>query len=478
MKQTMKKGIALAIALAMILALAGCALQDAPDPADPAQPAAAADSAAPAVVGSADSEEERGRIAAQVGGYTVTKGDVIDEYNNMLTQYSYYGMAAPTADTDIETLQDAALEGLVGEKVLLYQAEQLGILPLDAEAAAAAEQSYTEELENMLDSYRSYASEQGMGSTDEDIVALINSELEQYGWNMDFEEYKQWMHGQIEQDKVLELLEAKVTETVSATDEDVQAYYDDLVAKQLENYTATPLNYLSAAESYEMDGGDPVLFVPNGYLRVKIIGIQPETEIDTAYDEKLDTMKELEAEYGRLALSGGEADQPRLTAIQTEYAQLKTDTETLYAAHTMQARAKAEEALGKLNGGAAFNDVLMEYGDDETYSQYESFAEKGRLMLPGDEDGWDTELHGAAQALSDGAHSGVIEVDGVFYILQRIGVEQPGTVALEDVRTVIEPLARQSAVDSVWTAKQEEWRADTSVVTYFEDVYRDIGKAS
>ena len=45
---------------------------------------------------------------------------------------------------------------------------------------------------------------------------------------------------------------------LGAENYEIQAYYDNLLATQKDSYTTTPADYGSAAEDFQMNGGDPM----------------------------------------------------------------------------------------------------------------------------------------------------------------------------------------------------------------------------
>lgn len=111
------------------------------------------------------------------------------------------------------------------------------------------------------------------------------------------------------------------------------------------------------------------------------------------------------------------------------------------------------------------------------YTDYPSFVDTGLLMYVGGEDTmWDAKLVQAVGQLKDGEHTAVIQVDDVFYILQLVGAEPAGEKSLTDSYDAVKAAAVAKNVETAWTAQLDAWQNDTKIATYFEDVYRDIGK--
>ena len=105
---------------------------------------------------------DRDAVAVQIGeDFTVTYGEVADYYDYIVSMMSYYGVSAPTADADIESYQDEAVDGLVAQKKQLYFAKQLGLDELTADEEAEVQAAVDEEMEYYFDMFRSDAEAEG-----------------------------------------------------------------------------------------------------------------------------------------------------------------------------------------------------------------------------------------------------------------------------------------------------------------------------
>ena len=455
-----KRAAAILLACLMLAALAAC------NAAPTAEPDA---TAAPAAI-------DRDAIAAKVGDRDVTVGDVEDAYNSLLEMYTYYGYSA-SSDTDIETLQDTAVQSLVDQEMLLYQAGLQGYDVLSDEQEAELRETVDGEIDALITQFSADAETEG---TDEDIraaaVEAIDKALIEAGMDVDFDGYCAQIEEYYRNTYITTNLENSVREQASVTEDAVKEYYDTLHAEQSTAISDDPASYLASEEAFEMNGGEPMLFTPEGYIRVKALTVQPEGTLDAAYETLATEMADLEAEYGKLALSG-EDSAKRLSEIKTAYAAKKLEADKLFAAYTAGAKAKIGEARAALDAGTGFDEVFASYNEDESYTTYDAFAHNGRLMMPGTDDGaWDEALRTAAKGLSAGEYSDVIEVEGSYYILYVVGPEAAGDKPLESVYSEIEALALEQAESTLWEEKQEEWSADKTLVTLYADTYRGIGK--
>ena len=454
---------ALAALLCLLLAVGAAACGENPGQAAAPTPDAAA---APG----------RDAVAVEVGDkYAVTYGEVEEAYNYLVEMMSYYGMAAPTAEADIESYQNEALAMLVETRKLLYFADELGVGALSEQEEADVQALVDADMEYYMEGFRATAEDEGAEDVDARAYELFDEELAAYEMHMDHIEYAEYLYEMYAEQQVIENLETHIRSTAAIDADDVQAYYDQLVESQTAAYAEDPSLYFDEEENFEMNGGDPSVVVPEGYLRVKAIAVFPQGTLDASYEEKTAQMADYEAEYGRLALTG--ADAARRSEIETLYAALKLETDAMYAAYMQDAKAKIDEAHALLEAGGDFDEVLASHGEDPTFTDYTLIAERGRLMSEtAGADDWDDALRAAALALADGAYSDVMQVGDAYYILCRVGGEAAGTRPLDEVHAAVEAAALLAEQDSVWAEQEVEWDEDDSMLVYHEEVYRSIGK--
>ena len=480
---TWKKVLSALIAIALTLSFAACGKG-----ADNATASNATSSNA--------TDPDRDEIAVKVGDdLTITKGEIADQYDYMVSMYTAYGMTAPTEDADIEAMQDSVISSLVTEKIKLYEASLLGIA-LSDEQKAEVDAQVEEQMNSYTDMFREQATEEGAADVETRALEIFQEQIDAAGFELDVEGFRNYMLESYTDEALKEALKAEVTKDVTATDEEIQTYYDDLLASQTETYTTTPADYGSAAEDFQMNGGDPMLYTPEGYVRVRSITITPAGEVSEEYTTLKDEMSQIESDYGTAALEALAAKYAEQGAAATatginvttedieggaelvsDYITKKAAADALYEEYIKEAREKADEAYASLEAGTSFEDVLEKYGEDTIYTEYPTFVDTGLLMYVGGEDTlWDEKLVEAVGLLKDGEHTAIILIDDVFYILQLVGSEPAGertlTDAFDDIKTAV--LAKNS--DTLWNTQMETWESDTSIVTYYEDVYRSIGK--
>jgi len=483
MKFNWKHALAVLLAAVLMLSVMGCSLKD-----DTSETTTTSDT-------SADTED-RDQIAVKVGDdYTITKGEIEDQYDYMVEMYSYYGMGTPSDDDEIESLQDSIISSLVSDKIQLYEADLLGIVLTDAEVAEAESQA-DEEMDYYMETFQAEAEDEGAEDVDARTLEIFQEQLDAAEMDMDVDGFYAYLVEEYTNEAIKTALEAEVTKDVTATDEEIQDYYAENLASQEEDYATTPANYLTDAESYQMDGTTPVLYAPEGYVRVRSIAISPADEISDDYTTLQSDLETLAAQYGEAALAalaekyaeaGADPESTQLDitaseidggeALVSEYVQKKAEADAMYEEYISDARTKAEEAYAALEAGTDFTDVLTEYGEDDTYTSYPSFVETGLLMyMDGDDGVWDSSLVDAVGLLKDGQYSAIVQVGDMFYILQLVGNEPSGATALSDVYDAIQAIVAADNADTYWNEMLETWENDTTITTYYEDVYRSIGK--
>ncbi len=499
MNNSWKKALSVLLAVAMTLSFAACAGNSANNAsASNATSSDATSSDATSSDASAYTDAELAEIAVKIGDsdeFTVTKGDIVDQYDYIVSMYTAYGMSAPSTDEDIEAMQDDVISSLVSDKIQLYEASLLGITLTDEELADV-EAQVEDEMSYYMDLFRSQAESEGASDVEARTLEIFQEQLDAAGMDMDVDGFRSYIEETYMNEAIKVALQAEVTKDVSATDEEIQAYYDDLLASQTDSYTTSPADYGYAAEDYQMNGGDPMLYTPEGYVRVRSISISPEGDVSDDYTTLLSDLTDLEAQYGAAALAaladkyaaaGADASNTSINVTTSEieggaslvsdYITKKAAADALYEEYIADARAKADEAYAALEAGTSFEDVLTQYGEDTMYTSYPSFVDTGLLMYIGGEDtSWDAKLVEAVGLLQAGEHTAVIQIDDVFYILQLVGSEPAGEKSFTDAYDDVKAAVVAQNADTAWSAQVQSWENDTSIATYYEDVFRDIGK--
>ena len=420
---------------------------------------------------------DKNAVAIKVGNQEITVDDIENAYDSYLEMNQYYGQPAPTEEADIEAVQDMIVGELIAEKMKLHMASQLGCDTLTDEQQKELDKQMGEETDALL-SYYKESEDQSLSDEEkiEQAKAKISEDLAANGWDMDYDGYVDYIRNYYREGYVLENLEALIKKDATVTDEKVQEYYDNLLSSQKMEIEADPTAYISTEIDFEKNGGDPAVIVPEGCKRIKVIKFEPETGLAEEYTS-LEAQKEsLEEEYGRNALAA-DGDKARMQEIKKEYDEVSQKAEAMYTEHISGAKTAAEETYARLTAGEDFDAVLKEVNPDSEYVTVPAIAEKGNLIMPGDDDGvWSETIREAVKELKDGTYSAVIQDEDCFYIIYLLGNEPAGEIPLETVMESIKACALEAAQNTLWEEKQEEWESDSSLVVKNEELYRGIGK--
>ena len=370
-------------------------------------------------------------VVAEYAGGQLMSDEVAREYEAQMTAYLFAGY---TEDEIADVLLDEVLRYMVSDRVVEAHAREMGLYTLtDADNARIdeeAEAQYSEELEF----YRDYVNTEGM--TEEEALGAVKSYLlESEGVSYDT------LRDEIASGWWMQKVYEAVTEDVTVSDADVQAAYDARLAEQRESFET----YSDDFEFARMNG-DVITYNLAGYRGVKLLLFRLNAEA-------AEIAAELEEEIAAL---DPEADAE-------EIAGCRAQLDECYAA----AEAQARSALEALAGGADFDALLDDQGNDEGMRD-EKLRAQG-YYISADSPLWPQELISAAMALEKpGDCSGAVRMGDGVAILQYVGEVPAGEVPLEDVRDAIQADALEEARYAAYEAQVNAWLAEADAKYYPE----------
>ncbi len=427
-------------------------------------------------------------IVAQVGDEVVTYDEYAEKFNMYVAYSQSYGYDILSDPNKLAATEDSIIDILVEEKVLAYQTAQAGVDVLDAAHAVEVEQNVNNEIETFHDLYLEEAqarvAEDATLDLEETIKTVVAENSAIYtGQLMSYDAFIQWITDYYTDVSLQDMFrEQYLADEINVTisDEDIQAWYETALVSTQANYDEDGGLYKDDQEYVEMYGGEPVVYVPEGYSRVLHILIAPQGEMPAEYTEKLNAMENLKTEYGELAFNAklsGADNAARMDAVLKEYVQLQKEALAIEDAHYADANARAQEAHDKLEAGEDFASVMAEYTEDDYMLSYDTLAKKGLLISNKYVSGldWSDAVKLAFAALRPGEYSNIImDVDGC-HILYYLSDETAGKVSLEDIRSEITPVLLAEAQDAAWSEAVDEWKnADNVVIN--EELVRSIGE--
>lgn len=419
---------------------------------------------------------DRDAIALTLGDLAFTAGDVEDMYDDYVYYLTQYGMSEPTTDEDIASTLDIALQEIVSSNALIWQAGLQGIELSEDELAEVDAAVNTHETD-LIDAYR----EDILSSATEE---LTDAELEQQvmeaietdvmaNVGCTFGDYLELYRDYCTEDAINAKVEKVFIDAYEVADSDVADWYNTTLEAQRSSFEEDALAYRTQANAYYTDpSAVPALFTPDGFVRVQLIEIKPEGTLEDSYTANKTSMTALEAEYGKLALTGSNPD--RLAAIEAEYATLKAAVDATYALYIKDAKTAAQEAYAKLQAGEDFVSVMNEYSTAEADTQMQ---EKGTLLYTlASDSAFASEVWGAAAAMPVGTNSTIIEVDGAFYIVKVLSLETAGSMDLAANKDAITAAARAELGDAAWTDQVSAWTQEAmDIAVYYPETYAYVG---
>lgn len=380
-------------------------------------------------------------IVAEYDGGVIMLDEVENDLLTYVSTYAAYGMNIYDY-IDENELEQMVLEDEVKYRVVKDRLEKEGIFTVSEEMLvdfrATAESIYADNAAQL----RGYF-EGDTTLTDEEIDEQVAAYLTSMGYSVN-DLVEQYIYNE-----VFIRAQEYVTKDVTVTEEDARKLYEDHVTEDVELYTDDP-------SQYEQDcaQGVTVYWRPEGSRRVKHILIRFTNEENTSYTALAMEKADLEKERG-------DADEARAKEIDERLAAIAEELDALYAG--MADRAKP--AYDKLAGGAAFEDVMDEFGEDPGMKSADGRANGyivcvgGSLYDPAFEEG-------AAKLEKPGD---IVEAHGSYGIhIMYLADNDHGDVAFESVRDTLMDEALSNARSDLFTQTVDAWIADAHPV-YHQD---------
>lgn len=441
----MKKRAWLIIALAAMLLLAAaamcsCAKEDGdqsalsqatatPEPAVEATKEAAAEPTA-----EASANAEKAGVLATINGVDVPIDEAYDEYSYYEMIYTMYGYT-----DELDELKQEIADYYVDLELIYLQFAGLG-MEADMEAVSAAA---SENYQTAIQDYTTYVTDTSL--TDEQVLEEAEKLLIEEGYDLAY--FEKIAYNEARLVAVLE----HYTKDITVTEEDVKAYYDDLVASDKELFESNPA-YYEQAVSY----GERIMYVPEGFRSVKhILVLLSEEDQDTMYDLE----SQMESIEAALAAEGADTE-----TLNKNKAEVQAQIDAIFA--TIEP--KAQEILTKLAAGEDFLALMEEYGEDPGMKS-EPYATEG-YAVHAESAQWVTAFRDAAMALEQvGDVSQPVRTSYGLHIIRYEGDVASGAVAYEDVRADLESEVQDTLMNSYYNDLVDQWRSEAEITMYLEN---------
>ena len=448
----MRKKALLALMMAAVLLLSGCAL---------IQKDQAVDDATEII-----------RMGDKVYTKIQVKAAAQQELINKAQTYSMFGYAYDMTDpANIAEAQEAAVKALKEDLTLTAKAAELGFDQLtdaDLEAVKAkAQESY----DNMVNTAKQYVE----GKDEMDEAALTEAAVkmaEDAGYTLEN------LTESATKDAVSAKLKEYAVKDVTVTDEEIQAEYDSKVESNKETYAENAASWAAAANN----GYTTLYYTPAGVRRVKQILVKFTEEDQTAIkdantklsdantarsaaQDKVDAVQktldtegitdeektQAEADLAAAKQELDEADKALLAANQAV-----TDATDKAFANIDE---KADAVVAQLAEGGDWQKLTDEYNEDTGMKD----NEKGYAVAAG-MSGFDAAFVDAAMALEKiGDVSPKTKGQYGYYIIRYESDEAEGPVALETLKETISSSLLNTKQNDTYEATLAQWVEEAGI---------------
>ena len=369
-------------------------------------------------------ERDAAQVVAEVNGAQVTKGQVDESTEAML---SMYGMTTDTftqqygAD-QLTSMRTSALQTLVQNEMLYQKAIEDGFVDESDENKAAIKAELEESLNSLKESIKSSV-EADETVAEADRQAKIDEQMEQFVTMYGYDDMDQRVADRIKSDAISKETE-KINGEVSYTEEQAKTFYDEQVAEQQPKVEEDPSSYATYSSS----------------------GIAVVNPADARYIKHIlfQIPEDVQTEIKELRTNGDDAG-----------ADVKRD-EAL-----ADIKDKADEALTRAKAGEDFDALLEELGED---SGMKSEPAKTEGYLVYKDSGMVSEFEEAALKLAEGEISGLVATDFGYHILKNVK-DAGGVIPFDDIKeTIMEKKlseAQNTHLNEVYDQLSEQYNVKT-----------------
>lgn len=435
----------LALLLAMMLMISACAFAETADETETtAEETVTEETAAEdgEEVLEHDYEVITDPIIASFGDVEIHVSDAMPRfmsYYNTLSNYSSYGI---DVSSYVSYIKQTVLAEMVQLAIEEHMVTELGYDQFTEEELTALEEDATDTYNEMYAYYYEYFE---LNSTDyeTDIGQQVTDYLAYYGYS------KEDVLNRAKVSAATDKMVADLTKDVTVTEEDLQEYYDALVAEDQSAYQAKFGDY-EQARTYGSD--ELITWNPDGYRRVWQVLIAFDDDTKTQYaalQEQLDKL--LSSDETEESAEEETSDEPALTVDEIK-AQMAELTAPLYET--------AAEVTEKFNNGADISELITEYSADT------EMPEEGYYVCANSEL-WDSAFIDAAFSVTEigqlsAGYAGQHGVYMVYYLDDVPG----GTVEMtEEVREMLTEEVYNNMQLDAYYGYLDTWKEDLGVET-------------
>ena len=387
--------------------------------------------------------------------------DAQKQFDEASAMYAQYGIPVENYAAEIK---QSIVEALVRQAVLDTKAEEMGLSELDEETKADLAEQANADLETYIGYYSSYfakedasdeenreATLKGLADNGISAEALLEDRIENY---------------------VSEQLHDAVTKDVTVSDEEVQAKYQAMIEDDKDSYAEDDAAYNSARS-----GGETIAWNPEGYRAVKHVLVKFDEDQAKQYTELQSALSGLNDELAALddpkptaepaeGEETGEAEEaaPRTREeIQADIGEIGTSIEALYS----QLMPKAQEVVDAFNGGADFDSLIDQYGEDPGMtrepSKTQGYAVSEKSTY------WDPAFTEGAMSIAEvGQISEPVRGKNGVHIIYYLSDITPGEVPFADIREDVAAAALEDKVTQTYDDQVAVWVEEATPVYHLD----------
>lgn len=424
-----------------------------------------------AVVADLTAEEETEPVLlASVNGDEIWSNneDMQELINYYLSYYSSYGY--DTNDESLQAyLQAAGLHWAIEGILYQQKAAELNVSEMTEEQKAELEAAAREEWEEAVSYYAEYLGGITAESTEEEIAEARLTALSyieaSYGYTE--ESYiSEYVEGSKES-QMRQNVQKAVLGEIEVTEDEVTAYFNDLVEEDKETYEGNVPMY----EYYTQYMGSDSYYVPEGYRGITHILLEVDADLLSTYADlsaKLEEQQEEETadestETAEEAAAEGE-EEP-----ETPVTQEQVDAAKQAILDSVQAQ--VDEIMAKYEAGTPFGDLIAEYGTDPGMTQEPNktngYAVHAESIL------WDPAFTAGAMALEKvgDVSEPVLGSYGIHLLHYTRDIPAGAIELTEEIREQLKEELLSEKETTAVSAMVEEWTNAAEIV------YTDEGQA-
>ena len=410
--------------------------------------------------------------------------DVQEAYDSVCAQYASYGLDLAAYGME-DTVKMDLVASAVEDAVIKAKATELGLDQFDEATLADFEASADAMMQSYVEYYISYFYPEATEITDE-----MRAEAEAYWASTGFsrEAYAEALRN----DAVNAAVHDYVTGDVTISDEEVQAAYEALIAKDQERY-ANDNSYYS-----DISSGATIAWNPEGYRTVKHVLIGFNDEQTTRYNDLQSQLTSLNAEREAILAAepteAAEAAEPTEAVASTEPTESAAPTEAVEAAAPTESAAPmrtleevdadiaacnaeldalyaelmptAEEVVAAFNAGTSFDDLIAQYNQDPGMTT-EPIASFGYPVSAASTI-WDPAFTAGAMSIAEvGQISEPVRGVNGIHIIYYLSDITPGAVALDEIRDEVAQLALDDKIAATYNDQVAAWVEEANVEYFY-----------